>query len=237
MPETYFVSQNSKEESMIKILRDEFDKKVTAEMYERAKQMGIPMKNIITMASIVEKESMKPEERAVIAGIFYNRLKMKIRLESCATVLYAMGVNKPNLSIADTKYPSPYNTYLHYGLPPGPITNPGIESIKAALYPVSTDNLFFVAIGGGQHLFSPNLEQHVRNKVEAKARQQEQKAAAAKSNPMTPATMPAVAVKKKAPAPQIDRKAAEEATRALEERQLAATQSRQNRTPANQRTR
>jgi UPF0755 protein len=211
MPETYFVSQNFTEENMIKIMRDEFDKKVTAAMYDRAKELGIPMKNIIIMASIVEKEAVKPEERAIIAGVFYSRLKKGIRLESCATVLYAMGIYKAALSIADTKYPSPYNTYLHYGLPPAPITNPGIEAIKAALYPVETENLYFVASGGGKHLFSPNLEQHVKNKNEVKAIQREKKAAAVRTSQGSQGS-------KKS---SVDRVAAQEATMMLDAQQIA----------------
>ncbi|MDR2772622.1 MAG: endolytic transglycosylase MltG [Elusimicrobiota bacterium] len=204
MPETYYVGYNFKAENMIRVMREEFDKKVTPEMYERAEEIGMSIKDIIILASIVEKEAMKKDERAVIAGVFYNRLEKRIRLESCATVLYAMGINKPQLSLADLKYPSPYNTYLHYGLPPGPICSPGIESIKATLYPVKTDNLFFVAEGEGGHLFSPNLEEHVKNKNVAKAKQRER-----------------AAQSKKAAAPKVDRQAAAEAARLLDARQIA----------------
>ncbi|MDR1952615.1 MAG: endolytic transglycosylase MltG [Elusimicrobiota bacterium] len=198
MPETYYIGYSFQPEDMIRIMRKEFDKKVTPAMYERAEKIGMPMKDVITLASIVEKEAIKAQERPIIAGVFYNRLKQRIRLESCATVLYAMGINKAQLSLADTKYPSPYNTYLHYGLPPGPICNPGVESINAVLYPVETDNLFFVAEGGGGHLFSPNLEQHVKNKNEAKIKRQERakKTAERKS--------------------KVNRKAAQEATRMLD---------------------
>ncbi|MDR2708424.1 MAG: endolytic transglycosylase MltG [Elusimicrobiota bacterium] len=213
MPETYFVGYDCTAEEMISIMRSEFDKKVTPEMYERAKEIGMTMEKIITLASIVEKEAMRANERAEIAGIFYNRLKKGIKLESCATVLYAMGVVKPRLTIAETKFPSPYNTYLHYGLPPGPICNPGIQAIKATLYPAKTDNLFFVASGDGNgaHIFSPNLVQHVKNKNEAKVKQQ-QKAQAQKT-----------AKSKRSPA--IDRKAAEEATRLMAQRQLQKSQT------------
>ena len=214
MPDTYLVGFATTEEEMIKLMRDNFDKKVSANMNDRAKELGMSMKDIITLASIIEKEAMKAEERALIAGVFYNRLKKRIKLESCATVLYAMGINKPNLSLADLKYPSPYNTYLYYGLPPGPITNPGIEAIRAALYPVETNNLFFVAEGGGGHLFSPNLEQHVKNKNEAKVKQRERKIEAQRQ-----------AAKRST----VDRKAAEEATRMLAAQQLQEVEAAQQR--------
>ncbi|MDR1695044.1 MAG: endolytic transglycosylase MltG [Endomicrobium sp.] len=164
MPETYFADPASSEEKIIAMMRAEFDKKVTPEMYERAKEINVPMADIITLASIVEKEAVKPQERAVIAAVFYNRLKKKIRLESCATVLYALGVNKARLTIEDTRFESPYNTYRHSGLPPGPICSPGIESIKAALYPENTSSLFFVSAGGGRHLFAESLEEHIKNR-------------------------------------------------------------------------
>ena len=181
MPETYFVDPGVNEEQIIEIMRKEFDKKVTPDMYERAKELAMTMDQIITMASIIEKEAVKPEERTTISAIFYNRIKQKIRLESCATVLYAMGVNKARLTLEDTKMDSPYNTYRHFGLPPGPICSPGIESVRAALYPANTGNLFFVSAGNGSHIFSESFEEHKRNKANTKRMiKKNQKTAAAK---------------------------------------------------------
>lgn len=168
MPETYFVDPGTSEQGIIRIMRKEFDKKVTPDMYERAAEMGIPMQDIITMASIIEKEAVKPEERTTISAVFYNRIQKKIRLQSCATVLYAMGVNKARLTVEDTFFESPYNTYRHHGLPPGPIANPGIESIKAALYPANTGSLFFVSAGNGSHLFAESLDEHIKNRQTTK---------------------------------------------------------------------
>jgi len=170
MPETYMVTPLMKEEEIIDMMRREFDRKVTPEMYARAKELNMPMKKIIILASIIEKEAVRPEERALISSVFHNRLKKGMRLESCATVLYAMGVNKAHLSVEDTKYDSPYNTYRKYGLPPAPICSPGIESIKAALYPANTSYLYFVASwdGSGSSLFSASLEGHIKNKRIAK---------------------------------------------------------------------
>ncbi|GHT40489.1 hypothetical protein AGMMS49921_01960 [Endomicrobiia bacterium] len=96
-------------------------------------------------------------------------------LQSCATDLYAMEVNKAEVTIKDTKVQSPYNTYVHYGLPSGPISNPGIQAIKAALYPANTENLFFVLAGNGNHLFAKNFNDHKKNRQIVKLKQQESK--------------------------------------------------------------
>jgi UPF0755 protein len=170
MPETYFVSLGVSEEELIDMMYNEFNKKITPVMHERAKELNIPFKDIITMASIIEKEVVKPEERSIIAAVFYNRLKRKMMLQSCATVLYAMGVTKEKLSLEDTKFKSPYNTYLHFGLPPGPISNPGVESIKAALYPADSGVLYFVSAGDGSHFFAKTFSEHVKNKQIVKNR-------------------------------------------------------------------
>ncbi len=180
MPETYFVDSTATEEQVIDMMKNEFDKKVTPDMHERANELAMSMKNIIILASIIEKEAVKPEERTTIAAVFYNRLKKNMRLESCATVLYALGVNKARLSVEDTKINSPYNTYKYFGLTPGPICSPGIESIKAALYPANTSSLYFVAKGDGGHIFSENLDEHVKNKNITKKNIQQKKAAAQK---------------------------------------------------------
>ncbi|MDR2645299.1 MAG: endolytic transglycosylase MltG [Endomicrobium sp.] len=170
MPDTYFVSLGVSEEELIDMMYNEFNKKITPVMHERAKELNVPFKDIITMASIIEKEVVKPEERSIIAAVFYNRLKRKMMLQSCATVLYAMGVTKEHLSLEDTKFKSPYNTYLHFGLPPGPISNPGIESIKAALYPADSGVLYFVSARDGSHFFAKTFSEHVKNKQIVKNR-------------------------------------------------------------------
>jgi UPF0755 protein len=170
MPETYFISPGIREEELIDIMHNEFDKNITQDMYKRAKDIGISFRDIIIMASIIEKEASKPEERSIMSAVFYNRLKKKMMLQSCATVLYAMGVVKENLSLEDIKFKSPYNTYLHFGLPPGPISNPGIESIKAALYPADSGDLFFVSNRDGSHLFAKTFDEHVKNKQIARNR-------------------------------------------------------------------
>jgi UPF0755 protein len=175
MPETYYVDPTVAEDRIIAMMTAEFDKKVTPQMRERAEEIGVAFKDVVILASIVEKEAVKPQERPVIAAVFYNRLKKKIRLESCATVLYAMGINKAKLTVEDTAFDSPYNTYRHSGLPPAPICSPGIESIKAALYPANTSSLFFVSQGNGSHFFAQTLDEHIKNKREAKKIQKQKK--------------------------------------------------------------
>ncbi|OEG70342.1 hypothetical protein ATZ36_01170 [Candidatus Endomicrobiellum trichonymphae] len=164
MPETYFVNPGMNEKQLIEMMYGEFNKKVTTDMHRRAEKINIPFKDIVIMASIIEREAVKPEEKPVIAAVFYNRFRKKMKLQSCATVLYAMGTNKARLTLEDIKFDSPYNTYKHSGLPPCPICSPGIESIKAALYPADTKSLFFVSDGTGRHLFAENFTGHKKNK-------------------------------------------------------------------------
>ena len=113
------------------------------------------------LASLVEKEAQRPEEQAVIAKVFLNRLQQNMPLQSCATIQYLLGYPKEELSLQDTQIPSPYNTYLNPGLPPGPIANPGLGALKAALNPAQTDYLYFVADKQGKHHFSRTYEEHL----------------------------------------------------------------------------
>jgi UPF0755 protein len=166
MPDTYFVVPGIDEEQIIDMMYNEFNKRITPSILQRAREINMDFRDIVILASIIEKEAANSEERSIISAVFYNRLKKKLRLQSCATVLYAMGRNKEKLSIKDTKFKSPYNTYLHYGLPPGPICSPGSASINAALYPANVKSLFFVSKGDGKHLFSDDLKEHNKNKQE-----------------------------------------------------------------------
>ena len=145
-------------------MHKEFNSKFTPEFNRRLKVLGVSRKNAVILASIVEKEAVKPEERPLIAGVFYNRLKKRWYLESCATVLYALGKHKKRLTYKDLEVNSPYNTYRHFGLPPGPISNPGFESIKAVLYPAKTESMFFVVDGSGGHDFSRYYKEHLNRK-------------------------------------------------------------------------
>jgi UPF0755 protein len=122
--------------------------------------------HLVTLASLVERETPKPEERPLVAGIFENRLGKNMRLQCDPTVIYALeqdGQYKGTLTGADLKVDSPYNTYEHTGLPPGPIGNPGEESLRAAMTPTKTSFLYFVANTEGGHFFAATLEEHNRN--------------------------------------------------------------------------
>jgi UPF0755 protein len=121
---------------------------------------------LVTLASLVERETPQPQERPIVASVFYNRLKLGLPLQCDPTVQYALdleGKPTPKVSAQDLSIPSPYNTYLHRGLPPGPIANPGDASLRAALNPAQTHYLYFVANGSGGHFFSSTLEEHNRN--------------------------------------------------------------------------
>ncbi|MEI8361556.1 MAG: endolytic transglycosylase MltG, partial [bacterium] len=120
---------------------------------------------IVTMASVIEKEVRKTADMKIVSGIFWNRLANKQRLESCATLAYILGVNKEQYSLADTKIDSPYNTYQNFGLPIAPIANPGLKAIEAAIYPTKTNyNFFLTAATTGQTIFSSTFAEHVKNK-------------------------------------------------------------------------
>jgi UPF0755 protein len=167
-PDTYEFDMNATEKDIINTLLRNFSTKFKAEYQEKAEKMNMTVDQIITLASIIEREAKNSEERSIIAGIFYNRLKSKDKtlrkLQSCATIQYIYlvreGIIKETITDADTKIDSPYNTYQVEGLPPGPICCPGEDSIKAALFPEETDYLYFVARGDGTHKFSKTYKEH-----------------------------------------------------------------------------
>lgn len=160
-PDTYRITRGMTEEDIMKLLITNFDKKLTAEMRERAKTLGLSLHQVVTLASVVEKEAKVDQERAVIAGVFFNRLKQGMPLQSCPTVQYILGYPKVELTIADTQIVSPYNTYQNPELPPGPIASPGMAAIQAVLYPADTPYLYFVAAKDGSHRFSKTYEEHL----------------------------------------------------------------------------
>jgi len=130
--------------------------------------MGLSMEELVSLASLVERETPNPTERPLVAGVFYNRLRIKNPLQCDPTVQYAMnlaGHPEKNVRPEDLRIDSPYNTYLHRGLPPGPIANPGEASLRAALTPTQTDFMYFVANDQGGHFFSRTLAEHNRNVV------------------------------------------------------------------------
>lgn len=169
-PDTYFFDPKGGERAIIEKFLDNFNAKFKPEFYERAKELNMTADEVIILASIIERETALPEERAIVSSVFHNRLKSANpelkKLQSCATVQYILyntqGKMKENLSDEDTKINHPYNTYLFEGLPPGPICSPGLAAIEAALYPdEESEYLFFVAKGDGSHEFSKTLAEHL----------------------------------------------------------------------------
>ena len=163
-PDTYFFDPGISPDKIIDMMFSEFNRNYTDELKKRARELKLTDRQVVTLASIIEREAKLPAERPRISAVFHNRLKKRWYLESCATVLYALGEHKEVLLNKDLKVDSPYNTYRHIGLPPGPICNPGIESIKAALYPAATNEMYFVVSSSGAHVFSCQLEDHLKNK-------------------------------------------------------------------------
>jgi len=138
----------------------------TEEMRQSAEAHGMTMREAVTLASIVEKETARAEERPIVAAVYMNRLHARMPLQCDPTVIYALeraGRYNGNLTRADLEMDSPYNTYRYPGLPPGPIASPGLASLKAAVAPADVDFLYFVSRNDGSHVFSRTLEEHNAN--------------------------------------------------------------------------
>jgi UPF0755 protein len=165
MPNTYNFYWQDDERAIIQRMITEFREFFVDSLQQRMKQLGYNLNDVMTMASIVEGEAVHDDERAIIAGVYYNRLKRKMMLQADPTVLYAVSDGPKRLTKSDLKFESDYNTYLNFGLPPGPINNPGKQSIIAALYPAKHNYLYFVADNNGRHRFAKNYLQHQRNVV------------------------------------------------------------------------
>jgi len=160
-PDTYRVAAGMNEEQLAKMMTAQFDARFEPAMRQRAAEMGLSVREVVILASLVEKEAKVAKERPVIARVFLNRLKLGMPLQSCATIQYILGYPKPELTVQDTELPSPYNTYRNAGLPPGPIASPGLAAIQAVLDPADTDYLYFVAAKDGSHIFSRTYEEHL----------------------------------------------------------------------------
>ncbi len=161
-PDTYFFNKSVSNEKMISTFVNRFKKIFTKECKKRAKKIGFNTHEIITLASIIEKETAIAKEREKISSVFHSRLKKKMRLETDPTVIYGIKNFDGNITKKHLQVVTPYNTYKIKGLPPGPIANPGKASIMAALYPDKTHYLFFVAKGDKSHYFSTTLKEHNR---------------------------------------------------------------------------
>ncbi|MDD5625630.1 MAG: endolytic transglycosylase MltG [Patescibacteria group bacterium] len=165
-PDTYKFFKDTTSEAIIKKMLDNFGKKLDDQLRADIKKSNKIIFEIITMSSIVEKEAALDQDRRLVADIFWKRLKENWALESCATINYILGTPKVRLSFDDTRTPSPYNTYLHRGLPPGPINNPGLSSIRATIYPLDSDYCCFLSTSEGKIIFSQTIEEHNKNKAE-----------------------------------------------------------------------
>jgi len=161
-PDTYKVYADAKPEDVIQEMLDNFGKKVTPAMMDQANQKGFTLHQFITLASIVEKESAHSEDIRKIASVYYNRLEAGMPFQSDATITYITKRPDASPTIEETQIDSPYNTYLHKGLPPGPVGNPGLEAMQATLNPETTDYLFFVSKNGKAY-FAKTYEEHLAN--------------------------------------------------------------------------
>lgn len=159
-PDTYRFSRNLPEERILRTMVSRFQQHITAADRTRARELGLSLHQVVTLASIVEKETAVAEERPLIAGVFFNRLERRIPLQSDPTVIYGLDSFDGNLTRRHLEMDTPYNTYTRRGLPPGPICNPGAASIEAVLHPASTPYLYFVAKKDGSHHFSATLRDH-----------------------------------------------------------------------------
>ena len=159
-PETYSFPRGTKAREVIKAMVDGLHRVWSAEMQEQAARMKLSLHQVLTLASVIEKETGSKEERELIAAVFHNRLRKKIPLQSDPTVIYGLPAFDGNIHKRDLSIMSPYNTYRVQGLPPGPIASPGAHSLRAALFPAQATYLYFVSRNDGTHQFSSTLTEH-----------------------------------------------------------------------------
>lgn len=171
-PDTYTLSPRDSAAQTIQRMVTNLDQRFTPAMRRQAESLGLTPHEVLTIASIVEREAVQETERPIIASVYLNRLHQNMKLDADPTVQYAISVSqtiataeiwKRDLSLTDLEYDSPYNTYRNEGLPPGPICNPGLASIQAVLEPAQTGFLYFVAKGDGTHAFAATLDEHLNN--------------------------------------------------------------------------
>ncbi|MFC0243299.1 endolytic transglycosylase MltG [Rhodopseudomonas telluris] len=178
LPETYKFPRGTQREQVINRMQ-QAQKRVLSEVWER-RNPDIPVKTpeqLVTLASLIEKETSKPDERTRVASVFVNRLQRKMKLQSDPTIIYGLVGGKGTLGRpikrSEITQPSPYNTYVIEGLPPGPISNPGRASLEAAANPARTRDLYFVADGTGGHAFSDSYDQHLKNVAKLRAQERQ----------------------------------------------------------------
>lgn len=169
-PDTYIFYKGEKAENVIKQMVAGLFAIIKPSQKVKIKSMTFDAHEIITIASMIEREAMVDREKPIIASVIYNRLEKNMPLQIDATVLYALGKHKRRVMYKDLRVKSPYNTYRNRGLPPGPIASPGFQSIISALHPSRTNYLYYVATGRGDHIFSETYEEHIKAKKRVEGR-------------------------------------------------------------------
>jgi len=173
-PQTYEVAKGASARTLVEMMAKQFDKEVTPQLRQQMISRGLTLHQAVTLASIVEREAAIPAEQPLIASVYLNRLRQDMPLQADPTVQFAVasadlaqalgfGYWKSDLSRDDLRLPSPYNTYVQHGLPPGPICSPGLAALEAVANPADTDYLYFVAKGDGSHVFAKNDAEHAAN--------------------------------------------------------------------------
>lgn len=162
-PSTYLVPLGEAPAQVAALFTAEFFKQLPGDATARARALHVSLPQAVTVASLVEREAKSEVDRPKIASVIYNRLRLGMPLQVDATIEYALGHHKAQLSFADLRIDSPYNSYVHTGLPPTPIANPGLPSLEAALHPARTGDLYYVYCGNGRHVFAKTLAEHQAN--------------------------------------------------------------------------
>jgi UPF0755 protein len=158
-PDTYILAREDGAEEAVDLMKSNFQKKIEPYL-PVIEEKELSLSEVVTMASLIEKEVQTMEDKKIVSGIFWKRIKLGYPLQSCASIAYIKGISQWRYSAEDTKIDSPYNTYLNYGLPPGPISNPGLYSIEAALYPTESPYLYYLSTPEGEIIYSRTLKEH-----------------------------------------------------------------------------
>jgi UPF0755 protein len=164
-PDTYFLPRGMDEAAVAELMVARFHQKVPDSLLAEGAAIRLKPAQVMAMASLIEKEAKVESERPMVSAVFRNRMRLKKRLESCASVRYALNKWTGPLYNRDLLAKSPYNTYQNFGLPPGPICSPGLASIEAALHPAATDAMYFVVAGDGTQIFSKTYAEHLKAKA------------------------------------------------------------------------
>ena len=169
-PDTYNIDPEAAASEIVDQMLENFEVRVSTEIRDAFERQGLTLHQAVTLASIIEREAVVPEEQPVIASVFLNRLALGMNLDADPTVQYALGLTeggwwKAELTVEDLEIDSPYNTYRYEGLPPGPIANPGLSALQAVAAPEDTPYLYFRALcdGSGRHAFATTFEEHLQN--------------------------------------------------------------------------